>query len=264
MKKWTQHQASNGLAVNPPLVNDELTAQQSSATTLDRAQLPASWVDAARLKDGALHQAWEASLFPAGGEQTTEVDAIVPPMGWMSSTLQIQSGGWTSISPSPILLTGFRGGNLFLEWSCNAWVNNIFIHGLNDGKPYSPNYMRLRAVVNGTVVRRFVRHGSPRRWSHPYCRTVPPAGGSRSSRSPQTPSPPGSGPQSKWRHACFRLLRAPAVAAPRPFRVRTIVPRMDPRCQRRRSRVGRAPDRPPAVAGFDDECDDCRACAFRG
>jgi hypothetical protein len=152
VKKWTQHQASNGLAVNPPLVNDELTAQQSSATTLDRAQLPASWVDAARLKDGALHQAWEASLFPAGGEQTTEVDAIVPPMGWMSSTLQIQSGGWTSISPSPILLTGFRGGNLFLEWSCNAWVNNIFIHGLNDGKPYSPNYMRLRAVVNGTVI----------------------------------------------------------------------------------------------------------------
>lgn len=152
MKKWTQHQASTGLAVDPPLVNDELSAQQSSATTIDRAQLPADWANQTRLKDGALHRVWAAAAFPVGGEQTTEVDAIVPPMGWMSATLQIQSGGWTSIGPAPITLTGFRGGNLFLEWSCNVWVNNIFVHGINDGRPYSPNYMRLRAVVNGTVI----------------------------------------------------------------------------------------------------------------
>lgn len=152
MKKWTQHQASTGLAVDPPLVNDELSAQQSSATTLDRAQLPANFVNQTRLKDGALHKVWYDSAFPAGGEQNSEVDAIVPPMGWMSSTLQVQSGGWTSVTSSPLILTGFRGGNLFLEWSCNVWVNNIFAQGLNDKRPYSPNYMRLRALVNGTVI----------------------------------------------------------------------------------------------------------------
>ena len=152
MKKWTQHEATTGLAVSPALVNNELTAQQSSATTLDRTQLPSNWADNTRLKDGALHQVWADAAYPVTGEQNAEVDLIVPPMGWMSSTLQVRSGGWRSVSSQPLLLQGFKGGNLFLEWSCNVWVNNIFVHGVNDGRPFSPNYMRLRAVVNGTVI----------------------------------------------------------------------------------------------------------------
>lgn len=152
MKKWTQRQAATGGALEPGLVNDELSAQQSSMTTLDRAQLPASWVDETRLKDGAIHQVWQSRAYPAGGEQQGEVDAIVPPMGWMSSTLQVQSGGWTNIASAPLTLTGFKGGNLFVEWSCNVWAYNAFVHGINDSSPYSPNYVSLRCVVNGTPI----------------------------------------------------------------------------------------------------------------
>ena len=152
MKRWTQRQASTGLALSPGQINDELGAQQSSVTTLDRAQLPASWVNETRLKGGALHKVWADAQFPLGGEQETEVDANVPVNGWMAATLQIQSGGWTSVQTAPITLTGFRGGNLFVEWSCNVWVFNAFVHGVNDGAPYSPNYVRLRCVINGVVV----------------------------------------------------------------------------------------------------------------
>jgi hypothetical protein len=152
VKKWTQHQASTGLAVDPPLVNDELSAQQSSATTLDRAQLPASWVDESRLTNGAMHQVWQSRGFPLTGEQQLERDSVVPPMGWISSTLQVQSGGWTSISAAPLILPGFKGGNIFVEWSCNVWAFNAFVHGTNDGRPYSPNYVNLRCVVNGVIV----------------------------------------------------------------------------------------------------------------
>jgi hypothetical protein len=152
MKRWTQQQARAGGAVEPGLVNAELTAQQSSATTLDRAQLPAGLVAAARLKDGALHQIWQDRSYPSGGEQALERDTDVPTAGWISSTIQVQSGGWTSITSSPLLLTGFKGGNLFVEWSCNVWAYNAFVHGINDASPYSPNYVNLRCVVNGTVI----------------------------------------------------------------------------------------------------------------
>lgn len=152
MKRWTQHQATTGLAASPALVNDELTAQQSSATTLDRTQLPSNWASNTRLKDGALHQVWADAAYPNGGQQDAEVDLIVPPMGWMSATIQVMSGGWRSVSVTPLLLTGFKGGNLFLEWSCNVIANNIWVLGINEGRPYSPNYVRLRAVVNGTVI----------------------------------------------------------------------------------------------------------------
>jgi hypothetical protein len=167
MKRWTQHQASAGLAADPPLVNDELGAQQSSATTLDRTQLPAAWVEPTKLVAGAILQVWQDNRFPTIGQPEQQRDAIVPPNGWMSSTLQVQAGGWTSISTNPLLLTGFKGGSLFLEWSCNVWVNNIFVRGINDGKPYSSNYMRLRALVNGVVIAE--RRGG---WNHQTSRLI--------------------------------------------------------------------------------------------
>jgi hypothetical protein len=152
MKKWTQRQAVAGAAVEPALINDELSAQQSSITTLDRAQLPAGWVDETRLVQGALHRVWQDSGYPTTGEQQLERDTQVHPMAWISSTLQVQTGGWVPIATQPLILTGFKGGNLFVEWSCNVWAYNAFVHGLNDGSPYSPNYVRLRCVVNGQVI----------------------------------------------------------------------------------------------------------------
>ena len=69
---------------------------------------------------------------------------------WESSTAQVHAGGWTSIGTVP--LTGFSGGSLFLEWTFNAYVQNIFAKGANDGRPGSPAYMRARILVNGVVI----------------------------------------------------------------------------------------------------------------
>jgi len=152
VKKWSHYDQTTGLSVSPKLINGELRAQQSSATTLDRAQIPDAWVDQDDLKDKAIHEIWADSAFPSGGEQTTEVDTGVAANAWNSSTIQVQAGGWRSITASALTLSGFKGGNLFCEWSCNAYVNNIFARGVNDGKPGSPNYMRLRIVINGITV----------------------------------------------------------------------------------------------------------------
>tara|TARA_R110000796_G_scaffold145845_2_gene262441 strand:- start:3586 stop:4248 length:663 start_codon:yes stop_codon:yes gene_type:complete len=151
-KKWTQHDSQPGLSVSPRLVNDEIRAQQSSATTIDRAQMPEAWVDDDDLKDYAIHQVWQSNNYPTGGEQTGERDTGVTDAAWNSSTIQVQSGGWQNVSTTALTLAGFKGGNLFCEWSCNAYVNNIFARGINDGKPGSPNYMRLRIVINGVTI----------------------------------------------------------------------------------------------------------------
>lgn len=157
MKRWTQLEARTGGAVSPGLLNDDMRAQQGAASTLDRSQLPQGWLDDTRLVDGALHQVWAAAAYPpapAAGEQQQERDDSTPANAWISITMPVarSMGTWVSISSSPLVLSGFRGGSLFFEWSCNVVANNIFARGVNDGYPGSPNYVRLRIVVNGIVI----------------------------------------------------------------------------------------------------------------
>ena len=150
MKKWTQSETREGRSISPEIINDELRAQQSSMTTLDRSQMPADAIDETLLVDYALHQVWESDSYPSGGEQRVERDTSVGTYKWMCSTQYTMSGGWRSIGQT-ISLTGFKGGNLYGEWSCNAYTNNIFAKGANDGTPGSPCYVRLRILVNGIV-----------------------------------------------------------------------------------------------------------------
>lgn len=154
MKRWTVQQAMPGAATTPDLINSEMRSAQSSAQTLDRTQLPSNWVDHTRLKDGALHQVWASAAYPAGGEQVRERDTGTPDNTFISSTIQVavSIGSWVSIANAPLVLSGFKGGNLFFEWSCNVFANNIFARGVNDDYPGSPNYVRLRIVVNGVVI----------------------------------------------------------------------------------------------------------------
>ncbi len=151
MKKWTQREARSGNTVSPDSLNDEFRAQQSSITTLDRSQLPTAFVDRTRLADGSLHRVYLDDSYPGDGEQEADEDTDVAANMWRASTFQVHTGGWTSIG-SAVTLTGFAGGSLFVEWSCNAFVSNIFARGVNDGYPGSPAYMRTRIVVNGVVV----------------------------------------------------------------------------------------------------------------
>jgi hypothetical protein len=146
-KRWTQVENRAGRSVSPDLFNQELRAQQSAITTIDRTQLPQAVVDEARLVDYALHQVWHDNRVGTTGEQENEVDTNVPTAAWRSSTIQTSKGGWRTLVETT--LTGFRGGMLFVEWSANVYVNNICSYGINDGRPGTPNYMAMRIVVNG-------------------------------------------------------------------------------------------------------------------
>jgi hypothetical protein len=149
-KKWSKSDFRPGRSVSPKLVNDELRAQQSSATTLDRAQLPAGFVNEAQVQQYALHQVWEESQTGTTGEQENEEDPDSKSMSWISATSQTSNGGWRTLRQTT--LQGFKGGNLFVEWSANAYVNNLFSYGLSEGLPGTPNYMRLRILVSGVNI----------------------------------------------------------------------------------------------------------------
>ena len=154
MKKWCQSEARAGRSVSPDLVNQELRAQQSSITTIDRAQMPdggtVGFVDEDRLAQFALLQVWEDHQVDTNGEQNTERDTGVGTAAWQSSTIPTSAGGWRTLHTRT--LSGFKGGSLFVEWSCNVYVNNIFANGINDGSPYSSNYMNLRILINGVNI----------------------------------------------------------------------------------------------------------------
>ena len=153
-KKWTQREATAGLTVSPELVNTELRAQQSAITSLDRTQLPGGAINNTRLKDYALHRVYAEKQYPsagsAAGEQDAARDTNTGGVGWISETLQNQSGGWRNVS-TPFEID-FAGGQLFVEWSCNVYAHNIFAFGANDGLPGSPNTVRLRILVNGVNI----------------------------------------------------------------------------------------------------------------
>ena len=153
MKKWTIREADQSAAVSPGAVNDELRAQQSSMTTLDRSQLPADFVDAARLEQYALHRCWVAERWGSTGEQTACIDTdILATRSWRAATYQKFAGGWLDGVTSALELTGFKGGNLFIEWSGNAYVFGAIADGAVATFPYAPRYMRLRIIVAGVIV----------------------------------------------------------------------------------------------------------------
>jgi len=166
MKHWATRQAVARSVLAPDTINDELAVSQSSITTLDRTQLPASWCYDAYLQDYALHRVYADEQFPAvrGGQQEADQDASVGPNGWIASTIQVHLGDWTNIGDE-FVLAGFKGGSLYMEYGCNSYANNIFARGVNDGYPGSPAYVRLRILVNGITLAE--RRGKA---SHGRCR----------------------------------------------------------------------------------------------
>ena len=152
MKKWTKRDATLEAAVSPAAVNDELRASQSSITTLDRDQLPAEFVDQARLETYALHRVYVADKWGTG-EQTSAADAEVLPRAWRAATYQTYTGGWLpGVAGTTVDLTGFKGGHLFIEWSGNAYVFGPMADGANQTHPGTPRHMRLRILVSGVVL----------------------------------------------------------------------------------------------------------------
>ena len=73
MKHWTQRQALTGVSVSPDSINDELRAQQSSITTLDRTQIPVNLVD--HTNSEAQHVRADLAERPDGHQWRTDSSA---------------------------------------------------------------------------------------------------------------------------------------------------------------------------------------------
>lgn len=154
MKRWTEQEALAKTTVTPDVANVELQSSQSSMATLSREQLPADFLSTDRLEDYALHRVWADARWPEArtGQQEADADTNVQNRTWEASTIQVHAGGWTDVAASPIILSGFKGGSLYIEYGCNVYANNIFNAGINDGDPGSPGYMKMRIVVNGVTL----------------------------------------------------------------------------------------------------------------
>ncbi len=156
MKHWTQREVRTGGTVSPASVQAEMTSSQGSIATLDRSQLPAACIDASRLKQHALHRVYEASPWTTTGEQTAVVDDGTPLNNWKAFTYQTYNTGWTTVATAT--LDGFKGGNLFVEWSGNAYVFGAFAATVNMPMPRLPRYLGLRILVNSVLL---VEHRGP-------------------------------------------------------------------------------------------------------
>lgn len=157
MKKWTQRELRAGGVVDPSAVNDELRAQQSSMTTLDREQLSADWINETHLADYAIIRGYFDARYPSTnyGEQTIQSDAAVTPSnGFLSIIPRLDPGSWFDINETSgaITLSGFKGGNLFAEWSGNALVFPPFAATQKIEFPQNPKYLGLRILVNNSLL----------------------------------------------------------------------------------------------------------------
>lgn len=152
-KKWTQRDATTGATVSPGSINDELRAQQSSITTLDREQLPVGFVNETRLKDYALHRVYHDDAYPTGGEQNTAVyTAAVPSNAWNAVAFRVYPGGWQDVTTSAISLLGWKGGMLHFEWVGNAYIMGGMTKGNSMLYPFAPRYVNLRITANGVTI----------------------------------------------------------------------------------------------------------------
>ncbi len=161
-KKWTKRQALAGGTVEPASVNDELRAQQSSITTLDREQFDADFVTESYVKQFAIHRVYHSARHPStnGEQQLRSVTANTPTNGWLSVTPPKDVGGWFDVDygSGGVTLTGFKGGNLYAEWSGNAYVYGLFADTTNLAFPKLPKFLGLRILCNSVLV---VEHRGP-------------------------------------------------------------------------------------------------------
>tara|TARA_R110002126_G_scaffold29975_9_gene98417 strand:- start:509 stop:1174 length:666 start_codon:yes stop_codon:yes gene_type:complete len=154
MKRWAQRDATTGGTLSPDAINDELRAQQSSITTLDRDQLPEAYVTESRLKDYGILRGYIAAAHPTGGQQNTVVYA---PAGssntWDAVAFRVYPGGWQNASSgAAVTLAGFKGGHLHIEWAGNAYIFGSMAAGASIPHPLSPRYLNLRIIANGVVI----------------------------------------------------------------------------------------------------------------
>lgn len=155
MKAWTQRQQRSGDTTSPASLNDELRSAASQIATLGRDELPIQCVSDANLVSGALMDTWASALWPgvsgSEGEQQAVRDSGVQTRMWEAVTFQASIGGWQDAGGA-VTLSGFKGGQLFVEWSGNGYVNNLFADTTHTFGPGVPRYLNLRILIDGVLL----------------------------------------------------------------------------------------------------------------
>lgn len=154
MKKWTSHQARDKHLLDAEQINAELRDHQSSMTTLDRTQLPVTAFDETNFAPYALQRAYVITLTPAvgsaeAGEQSI-ADTNTPADQFQCATYQAYGGGYRSIFVGA--LSGFSGGNLYIEFQGCTYVNPLCHQTFNNSYPANPKFVSIRIIVAGVNI----------------------------------------------------------------------------------------------------------------
>lgn len=152
-RKWTTYQQRDKHLLDADAITEEFRSNQSSVTTLDRTQLPAGCATADRIKDGALHRIWTTEI--TSGTHPGEInspyrDGSTTAWQFEAPTYQVYGGSWHTLSTQT--LTGFKGGNLYIEWQGSCYVNGLCHQTFNNAYPPNPKHFNLRIVVAGINV----------------------------------------------------------------------------------------------------------------
>ena len=154
MKKWTSYQARDQHLLDAEQPNSELRDHQSSMTTLDRSQLPAGAFTYSNLAPYALHRVYvvplTAATAPAEAGEQSIVDTATSGTMFQCATYQAYGGGYRNIYTGT--LTGFRGGNLYIEFQGCGYVNPLAHQTQNNDYPPNPKFINLRILVAGVNV----------------------------------------------------------------------------------------------------------------
>lgn len=145
-KKYVERESLPGGVLEPDAANVAFRTQQSSATTLDRDQLPEDFVDTDRLAQYGVYRVYHDLRMGASGEQGLR-STTVPSRSWLALTAQNDPGSWYSAATATF--PDFKGGNLFMEWSGNGFHFPCFAKTTNLTYPLNPKYLNLRLLVNG-------------------------------------------------------------------------------------------------------------------
>ncbi len=154
MKKWAAHQLRDKHLLDADAVNAELASHQSSMTTLDRSQIPVTSITHSNLAPYALHRIYTVTLTPASspgenGEQGL-ADTLTPADQFQCATYQNYGGGWRALYSST--LSGFKGGDLYIEFQGCGYVNPTCHQTYNNAYPPNPKFISLRIVVAGITI----------------------------------------------------------------------------------------------------------------
>lgn len=122
-RRWTEADIKADASLNARAFNDEYNARRGALNGgLDRTSTPPGWVTKARMASGALHL---VAISPSA----IELPSAYQDSGGTSETFDcltynVYAGGWFTLHTET--LTGLKAGVMHAEFSCFAWMQNLY------------------------------------------------------------------------------------------------------------------------------------------